>query len=187
MSTQEMLKDLEHDTNDCRCSKIEDAIRQMALQAYSKIRRTDSSPASFSQFQNEITETNLHVYESMQFLCGVKCLCKYGRTLEEVYNGSVVFRLHCPNIDALVDLWQEYKSGKLLQQLQKHFVTEELKRDFGCDAIKLSVLISKEDYYTCKTELGLYMYMIGHCSSQMGLNASVIHCISCVNFYKCHR
>lgn len=126
----------------------------MAMDAYSKIRRANRSVEAHDQFQSELNETNTNVYNSMRVLCGIKCLCKYGRTLDEVFTGSVVFRLHCPNVDALLDLWNLYKSGELLKLLNDAFVNEELLEKYDCEKINLNVGIDWNDYLKCKQELG---------------------------------
>ena len=126
----------------------------MAMDAYSKIRRTDRSAKAHDQFQNELNETNANVYMSMRVLCGIKCLCKYGRTIEEVFSGSVVFRIKCPNVDALLDLWSMYKRGDLLKQLKDAFISEELLQKYGCEDVKINVDINWRNYIDCKQELG---------------------------------
>jgi hypothetical protein len=126
----------------------------MAMDAYSKIRRTDRSAEAHDQFQTELQETHNSIYTSMKVLCGIKCLCKYGRSLEEIFPGSVVFRLKCPNLDALLDLWHTYKSGNLEKQLMDAFISQELLDRFDCENIKLKVSIHWVDYLDCKKELG---------------------------------
>ncbi|XP_053386911.1 uncharacterized protein LOC123542619 isoform X2 [Mercenaria mercenaria] len=151
--TEELLNELEHDNKDCKCAQIEQEIRLMAMDAYSKIRRANRSAEAHDQFQNELNETNAIVYTSMRRLCGIKCLCKYGRTIEEVFSGSVVFRINCPNVDALLDLWQLYKSGDLLKQFKDAFINEDLLEKYDCEDIILKVEIRWQDYLDCKQEL----------------------------------
>ncbi|XP_060562465.1 uncharacterized protein LOC132722060 isoform X2 [Ruditapes philippinarum] len=151
--TDEILQELEHDNKDCKCAQIEHEIRLMAMDAYSKIRRTDRSAEAHDQFQNELNETNANVYMSMRVLCGIKCLCKYGRTIEEVFSGSVVFRIKCPNVDALLDLWHFYKDGELQKQMKDAFISEELLQRHGCEDVDLKVEIDWKNYLDCKQEL----------------------------------
>ncbi|KAL4216462.1 hypothetical protein ACF0H5_024186 [Mactra antiquata] len=151
--TEDILRELDHDNRDCKCAKIEHEILLMAMDAYSKIRRTDRSADAFEQFQAEINETHANVYNSMRVLCAIKCMCKYGRTLEDMFSGSVVFRLNCPTLDALLDLWHLYKSGDLLRQFKDAFITEELLEDYNCEDIEIVVKIDWGNYLDCKREL----------------------------------
>ncbi|XP_052265349.1 uncharacterized protein LOC127867881 [Dreissena polymorpha] len=152
---QEILRELDHDDRNCKCGKIEEEIKSMAINAYSKILRADRGRDAYEQFQREKAETDAMVYDSMKNLCGIKCLCKYGRTLEDVYSGSVVFRLHCPTLDALLDLWHTYRVGDLGRQIQGAFVTRGLLDRHGCDVIELRVQIAWKDFVQCKEELEL--------------------------------
>ncbi|XP_052787167.1 uncharacterized protein LOC128222251 isoform X2 [Mya arenaria] len=152
---QEILRELDHDDKECKCAKIEEEIKSMAINAYSKILRADRGMEAYEQFQREKAETDTLVYNSMKNLCGIKCLCKYGRTLEEVYSGSVVFRLNCPTRDALLDLWHTYKVGDLTKQIQAAFVTDSLLEKFNCEEIVLKVEIIWKEYLHCKEELEL--------------------------------
>ncbi|KAK3600361.1 hypothetical protein CHS0354_015502 [Potamilus streckersoni] len=151
---KEILKELKHDDKKCDCSKVEEEILTMARDAFAKIRRQDDSKPSFQQFSKELQETNDTVYQSLKILAGMKSLCKYGRSLEDILPGSVIFRLNCPNLEALEDLWATYRSGTLLKDLEEAFVTDELKHKFSADSIKLMISISEDDYTKCKYELG---------------------------------
>lgn len=135
---------------------------KMIDNAYDKIPPPEVGVTSMEQYHKEIEGTHDMYYSAMKLLCGIKCLCKYGRMLDEVYTGSVVFRLHCPNMDALFDLWQVYTLGDLQKELQNSFVTDELLNKFGCTAIKLKVHIKREEYLECKHDLGEYFKQHSH-------------------------
>ncbi|KAL3885572.1 hypothetical protein ACJMK2_025623 [Sinanodonta woodiana] len=151
---KEILKDLQHEDKKCDCFKVEEEILTMARDAFAKIRRQDDSKPSFQQFNKELQETNETVYQSLKILAGMKSLCKYGRSLEDILPGSVIFRLNCPTLEALEDLWATYRSGSLLRDFEEAFVTDELKHKFSADSIKLMISISEDYYNTCKCELG---------------------------------
>ena len=127
----------------------------MIQNAYDKIPPPDVT--SRDQHNKEVEGTRELHYNVLKLLCGIECLCKYGRLLQEVYTGSVVFRLHCPNMDALLDLWHTYTLGDLQKQLQDAFVTQELLDKCGCTSIKVKVHIRKKEYLECKTDLGKYV------------------------------
>ena len=152
---KEILNDLEHATDSCHCARIEQEILTMTNEAFARIRRMDASEESFLRFSQELNEANTSVYKSLEILCGIKCMCKYGRTLEEIYSGSIVFRMNCPNAYALEDLWESYKSGDLEKLIVNIFVTKQLKEQFNAADIKLKVSISWEAYKQCKHNLGL--------------------------------
>ena len=152
---KDVLKDLEHSTDNCHCNRIEQEILAMTNEAFARIRRMDASEESFLRFSEELNEANTSVYKSLEILCGIKCMCKYGRTLDEIYSGSIVFRMNCPNIYALEDLWESYKSGDLEQLISNIFVTKDLKDKFNAADIKLKVSISWDEYKQCKNELGM--------------------------------
>ena len=151
---KEILKDLDHNTEECKCTLIEQEILTMTNEAFARIRRMDATKESFLQFSKELTEANTNVYKSLEILCGIKCMCKYGRTLDEIYSGSIVFRFNCPNIYALDDLWESYKSGDLEKLIKETFVTKELKDKYNVDDIKLKVTLSWEEFKKCKKDLG---------------------------------
>lgn len=150
----QILEDVDHDSKPCKCEKIETALNQMIDNAYDEIPPPDENLASIDQYNAETKDTNKMVYNAMKILCGIKCLCKYGRFLEEVYSGSIVFRMFCPNLEALLDLWQTYKVGNLQKDLQEAFVTDELLEQFGCEKIVLKVNIELKQYQECKQDLG---------------------------------
>lgn len=136
----------------------------MTNEAFARIRRMDRTNESFIKFSEELNEANTNVYRSLEILCGIKCMCKYGRTLDEIYSGSIVFRFNCPNLYSLEDLWESYKSGDFERLVIKTFVTQELKDKYNADDIQLKVTVSWEEYKRCKSELGTSFAFIFICS-----------------------
>ena len=150
----------------CSCAKIESAILEMARDAYQKIRRMDSSEHSFDRFTNEATETREQIFNSVKVLCGIKSMCKYGRIIDDIFTGSIVFLINCPTLKSLDHLWNDYLSGELSVILNEAFLSEKLKMKYNCPTARLHVMISIEDYQRAKDELlpGKYHSKISYLS-----------------------
>ncbi|KAK3096203.1 hypothetical protein FSP39_024439 [Pinctada imbricata] len=150
----ERLRDLDHSPGkNCKCANIENEILLMANDAYSKIRRSDDSKQAMRQYQEEVNETNLTIFDSMSILCSIKALCKHGRTLEDVYPGSVIFVIRCRTVSALDDLWRMYKSGEIDKLFTKDFLTLKMKRKYGVSNVRLRAEIKLEEYWKVRKEL----------------------------------
>lgn len=159
----QILEQLEHESKPCKCKKIEEYMRQMIENAYSKITMPEEGLVSreqYEQFLLERHETDKMVHNSLQVLCSIKCFCKYGRTVQDVFAGSVVIRLHCPNFDALLDLWHSYKLGDMQEELQKALVTQEMLDKFKCDSITIKVNIDYDAFLECKKDLGEFTNVV---------------------------
>lgn len=153
---REILSQLDHNDKNCRCFKVEDEILHMARDAFHKIRRKDDSLDSFNQFQKELDETNKTIQQAMEILCSFKSLCKHGRTIEDIFSGSVVIRLNCPDTNALMTLWEDYLSGDLTKMVNDVLVTKSLLDKFETEKIVLKVSIAKECFESCRDGLGEY-------------------------------
>lgn len=129
----------------------------MARDAFHKIRRKDDSLDSFNQFQKELDETNQTIQQAMELLCSFKSLCKHGRTIEDIFAGSVVFRLNCPDTNAIKTLTEDYRSGDLTRMVNECLVTKSLLDVFEAENISLSVFISDNSIESCWKELGKYV------------------------------
>ncbi|XP_071141077.1 uncharacterized protein [Mytilus edulis] len=151
---QSALKKVQHpDGKTCRCANIESAILEMARDAYKKIRRWDSSEYSFDRFNTEATETREQIFDSVKVLCEIKSMCKYGRIIEDIFSGSIIFLFNCPTLLALDDLWEIYLSGKLKEMFNSAFITDELKHKYRASTARLEVVISQEVYHRARSEL----------------------------------
>ncbi|XP_063438399.1 uncharacterized protein LOC134719320 [Mytilus trossulus] len=151
---QSALQKVQHpEGKTCRCANIESAILEMARDAYKKIRRWDSSEYSFDRFNTEASETREQIFDSVKVLCEIKSMCKYGRIIEDMFSGSIIFLFNCPTLLALDDLWEIYLSGKLKEMFNSAFITDELKHKYGASTARLEVVISQEAYHRARSEL----------------------------------
>lgn len=148
---QEHFKEFQHSGKNCKCASVENEILLMARDAYRKIRCTDDSKQTLEQFDHEVQVTNNSIYDAMEILCSIKCLCKYGRLIDDIYPGSVIFTINCPTLKSLDDLWSRYTSKEIESNFRKDF--NGLKKKYAFDFL-LAVHISTEDYMQCRTELG---------------------------------
>ena len=149
------IRDLDHTPGkNCKCANIENEILLMAHDAYSKIRRADDSRQAFEQYQEEVNDTNMTIFDSMSILCSIKSLCKHGRTIEDMYPGSVVFVIKCPTTHALDDLWYMYKSGQIEHEVNADFLTPCMRRRHAAPYVRLKVVINEDDYLKTRKEIG---------------------------------
>lgn len=59
----------------------------------------------------------------------------------------------CLTLESLEHLWQEYRSGQLDRMAENLLVTDDIKRKFNVESIKLKATISEADYLACKEYL----------------------------------
>lgn len=59
----------------------------------------------------------------------------------------------CLTLESLEHLWQDYRSGQLNRMAEELLVTDDIKRKFNVESIKLKTTISEEDYMACKEYL----------------------------------
>ncbi|KAL3886439.1 hypothetical protein ACJMK2_026431 [Sinanodonta woodiana] len=137
----------------CTCREVEEQLLLMAKHAYHNIRRRDETPAAFEQFRKELSQTNEIVRDSMEIMNTLKILCTHGRSINDISSGSILFNLQCSTQDGLKDIWNMYQTGSLQEQFQKSFVTENLKKQYHANDIKLKVTIPEEEFQQCQNEL----------------------------------
>ena len=66
---------------------------------------------------------------------------------------SLRIEVKCLTLESLERLWQDYRSGQLNHMAENLLVTEDIKRKFNVESIKLKTTISEEDYLACKEYL----------------------------------
>ncbi|KAK3597936.1 hypothetical protein CHS0354_042281 [Potamilus streckersoni] len=137
----------------CSCREVEEQLLLMAKHAYHNIRRRDETPAAFEQFRKELSQTNEIVRDSMEIMNTLKILCNHGRSINDISSGSILFNLQCSTQDGLKDIWDMYQTGSLQEQFQKSFVTENLKKQYHANDIKLKVTIPEEEFQQCQNDL----------------------------------
>ncbi|XP_021368028.1 uncharacterized protein LOC110459884 [Mizuhopecten yessoensis] len=154
---QENFRLADEPTRNCKCANVENEILDMAHDAFQKIRRKDDSNEAMEQFGKEVLETKSKINEALDILRGVKAICKHDRDIVDMFSGSVVFRVRCPTVFALNDLWDSYQSGDLATTLNRHFITDTLRSKYLDMDIGLVVTISEDQYRRAWRELGTIM------------------------------
>ena len=66
---------------------------------------------------------------------------------------SLRIAVKCPDLESLEHLWQDYCSGHLNCVAEELLVTDDIKRKFNLESIKLKTTISEEDYLAYKQYL----------------------------------
>lgn len=59
----------------------------------------------------------------------------------------------CLTLESLEHLWQDYRSGQLDRMAENLLVTDDIKKKFNVESIKLKATISEDDYLACKEYL----------------------------------
>ena len=68
----------------------------------------------------------------------------------DAQQGSLIITLECSSLEILDELWEDYCSGHLNEMAQKFLVTEEILKQFGLIAVKLTTAILVEEYIACR-------------------------------------
>ena len=68
----------------------------------------------------------------------------------DAQTGSLILTLECSSLQVLDELWKDYCSGHLNEVAQKLLVTEEILKEFGLSAVKLTTTINEEEYKDCR-------------------------------------
>ena len=68
-------------------------------------------------------------------------------------SGSLIITVECSSVQILDELWEDYFTGHLNEMAQKFLVTEEILKELGLIAIKLTTTISREEYRACREYL----------------------------------
>lgn len=84
-----------------------------------------------------------------------KHLCHY---LEGVHDlivrrtvvGSLRITVECRTLEILERLWEDYWSGNLNAVAEECLLTDDIKREFHVESVKLKTTILEEDYLACK-------------------------------------
>ena len=68
----------------------------------------------------------------------------------DTQQGSLIITLECRSLQILEVLWKDYCTGHLNEMAQKYLVTEELLKEFGLTAVKLTTTMVEEEYIGCR-------------------------------------
>ena len=77
----------------------------------------------------------------------------YNLGLVAIRKGSLEIIVHCATLESLEHLWSDYLSGHLSEVAERYLVTDEIKRKFDLDTVRLKTTIAKENYLICRRAL----------------------------------
>lgn len=66
---------------------------------------------------------------------------------------SLRIAVKCLTVESLEHLWQDYHSGHLNRVAEELLVTDDIKKRYDVESIKLKTSISEADYLACKEYL----------------------------------
>jgi len=64
--------------------------------------------------------------------------------------GSLLITVECSTLDILESLWEDYYSGHLNAVAEERLLTDDIKRRFEVESVKLETTILEKDYLACK-------------------------------------
>ena len=64
--------------------------------------------------------------------------------------GSLRITVECRTLEILENLWEDYRSGHLNAEAEERLLTDDIKRRFDVESVKLETTILEEDYLACK-------------------------------------
>ena len=70
--------------------------------------------------------------------------------VRQAVEGSLLITVECRTLEILERLWKDYCSGHLNEVAEKRLLTEDIKKRFDVESVKLETTISKDDYLACK-------------------------------------
>jgi len=70
--------------------------------------------------------------------------------VKEAVEGSLLITVECRTLEILERLWKDYCSGHLNEEAEKRLLTDDIKKRFDVESVKLETTISKDDYLACK-------------------------------------
>ncbi|KAJ7339380.1 hypothetical protein OS493_005775 [Desmophyllum pertusum] len=65
--------------------------------------------------------------------------------------GSLRITVECRTSEILENLWEDYCSGHLNAVAEECLLTDDIKRRYDVESVKLETTILEEDYLACKT------------------------------------
>ena len=70
--------------------------------------------------------------------------------VREAIEGSLLITVECRTLDILERLWEDYCSGNFNVEAEERLLTDNIKRRFDVESIKLRTTILQKDYLACK-------------------------------------
>ena len=86
--------------------------------------------------------------------------------VRQAIEGSLQITVECRTLDILERLWEDYCSGHLNAVAEERLLTEDIKKRFDVESVKLETTILEKDYLACKrflmdisSESTIYIFM----------------------------
>lgn len=70
--------------------------------------------------------------------------------VKQAFEGSLRITVECPTLEILDQLWEDYSSGNLNAVVEEYLLTDDIKRRFHVESVRLNTTILDEDYLACK-------------------------------------
>ncbi|GFO40602.1 hypothetical protein PoB_006710700 [Plakobranchus ocellatus] len=94
----------------CECAQVEREILTSAKQLF---QRLCSEYRGHENWQEELRKTAPVIRSALDRADSLRAFCRHGRRIQDVLPGSVIIRVKCPTLNALVDLCHLHESGDL--------------------------------------------------------------------------
>lgn len=73
--------------------------------------------------------------------------------VKKVIEGSLRITVECSTMEILESLWEDYRSGHFNAVAEERLLTDDIKKRFDVESVKLQTTILEEDYLGCKLSL----------------------------------
>ena len=70
--------------------------------------------------------------------------------VREAVEGSLHITVECSTLAILDRLWEDYCSGHLNAEAEERLLTDDIKKRFDVESVKLKTTILEKDYLACK-------------------------------------
>lgn len=140
----------EFSSNDLR-KKIEHYI-QLIMKSHVEARPNPGSQEEIDLWNAQNEEIKALTEEARQI---IEELRKHNRHVYDVTTGSVIVKVNCPTLLAVMDLWQLYENGTLQATVRDIFSGEKMERIARAKCIDLCVSICYQQYTKCLDELAI--------------------------------
>ena len=70
--------------------------------------------------------------------------------VRQAIGGSLHITVECSTLEILEGLWDDYCSGHLNAEAEERLLTDDIKRQFDVESVKLETTILEKDYLACK-------------------------------------
>ena len=70
--------------------------------------------------------------------------------VKEAIEGSLHLTVECRTLDILERLWEDFCSGHLNAEAEERLLTDDIKKRFDVESVKLETTVLEVDYLACK-------------------------------------